>query len=115
MKKAVPSSQESPSAPDLSAGPILNCFLIEESFRSLEPMAVLLDTLCQEGEIAARVDLLLPLGCPFSLFVVRGYPRGAECPALMASLVVSRDLATALAANLEQASILEVPIAPPPL
>lgn len=59
-------TQGYPGPPNLSEVPPTNGFLVNESFKSGDLMARLLDRLLDEGEVAyARIDLALPLGCPF--------------------------------------------------
>lgn len=99
--------------PNLSDLPPNNCLVVKDGFRSDHPLALVMDALHEEGVKAyARADLELPLGCPFSLFVVRGYPKDEEFPCMVASLVVCRELALALAANLDEGECLEWAIEP---
>jgi len=95
-----------------------NPFVVCEEFRATDPMSSLMDQLRDPRDTAvARVDVQLPLGCPFSLFLVRGYPRVEEdeptCQ--VASLVVNRKLAQALAERLDEADILEMTVTPRPV
>jgi len=100
--------------PNFSDMPPLNVFEVSDGFRSTDPFSEVMDRLGDpRSSRYARVDLVLPLGCPFSLFLVSGYPKGEEWPARVATLVVSRELAVARAEHLREADILEFPVLPP--
>jgi hypothetical protein len=102
-------------APDLSELPPQNFFAVQTEFHSIHPLAQVMDVMHADDDIStyARVDLEMPLGCPFSLFLVRGYPKDEDVlPCLLASVVVSRELAKELAANLSDADIIELPVTP---
>lgn len=100
--------------PDLSDMPPINCFEVSDDYRSAHPMAQMMDAITPDPgyRTYARVDLQLPLGCPFSLFLVRGYIKDAEMPCMEGTLVVSRALAQELAAVLDDSDILEFTVEP---
>src|SRR5262245_18724086 len=106
---------EQDTAPNLSDGPFIpNAFRVAPAFRSPDPMAERLDALREGAPCTyARVDLDLPMGCPFSLFLVRGYLNDDALP-MVGTLVVSRALAEVLAGVLRDADVIEFVVDPRP-
>jgi hypothetical protein len=103
------------ATPDLSEFGHANFFRVREEFRSTDPFSEAMARLGDEAgsRSYARVDLELPMGCDFSLFLVRGWQKGHEASPMLGTLVISRALAEALAEGLEGAEILEFPVRPP--
>jgi hypothetical protein len=95
--------------PDLSTQPF-NYFAVEDHFKFSDPFAVAMSKLFP-GNTYGRVDLLTPMGCHFSLFIVRGWAEGDEdgtLGAMVCSLVIFEELAGQMAGQLRDASVTEV-------
>jgi hypothetical protein len=85
-----------------------NPFMHDPDWRFTDPMSAIADRLLGEGcTSSARVDLILPLGCPFSIFLVAGHD---EEGCAHASIVINRELAHSLAGNMEDGRVMEMPV-----
>lgn len=95
------------AAPDMSAVPV-NCFVADPAWRFDNAYTKLAESIAEADDVQffGRVEICLPLGCPFTLYLVTGWaPESDGC--MIGTLIINHQLATEFAAQLRDAQIQE--------